>query len=66
MADPSVPRLLDIPGAADYLATSERHVRALIYRREIPYHKVGQLVRISRADLDTYLERNRVPSGGAA
>lgn len=52
--------LLDIEGTAGYLGTTVRHVRNLIARREIPYHKVGRLVRFDLADLDAWLDANRV------
>lgn len=54
--------LLDVKAAADRLATSERHVRELIYRRELPYFKVGRLVRIDAVDLDAYLASQRQPA----
>lgn len=52
--------LLDVDGAAAYLATSVRHVRALVYRRELTYVKVGRLVRFTTADLDAYVDARRV------
>lgn len=54
--------LLDIKATADRLATSERHVRELIYRRDLPYIKVGRLVRIDTADLDAWLASQRQPA----
>jgi excisionase family DNA binding protein len=33
--------LLDIAGAADYLGTTERHMRRLVAERRIPYTKLG-------------------------
>lgn len=52
--------LIAIEETAAHLGTSVRHVRNLIARREIPYHKVGRLVRFDRADLDAWLDANRV------
>ena len=52
--------LLDVPATAERLATSVRHVRELIYRNELPYIKVGRLVRIDSDDLDAWLQANRV------
>lgn len=37
--------LIDIPQLAEHLGTTERHIRELVYRRDIPYVKVGRLVR---------------------
>lgn len=33
--------LLNIAGAADYLGTTERHVRRLVAERRLPYIKLG-------------------------
>lgn len=51
--------LLDYSAAAEYLATTERHVRDLWNRRQVAAVKVGRLVRFRRVDLDAYIERNR-------
>jgi excisionase family DNA binding protein len=47
--------LLDYPGAAARLNTTERHIRALTERRELPFVKVGRLVRFRSDDLDAYV-----------
>lgn len=52
--------LLDIAGAAAYLATSERHVRVLWQKRAIAGIKLGHLVRFDPADLDAYVDARRV------
>lgn len=57
--------LIDIPAAAERLGTSERHVRELIYRREIPYTKVGRLVRLDLDELDAWVDAHRVPAASA-
>ncbi len=54
--------LLNVKATADRLATTERHVRELIYRNELPYLKVGRLVRIDTEDLDAYLAARRQPA----
>lgn len=59
---PSRRRPLDVKATADYLGTSERHVRELVYTRRISYVKVGRLVRFLPDDLDHYLELQRVAS----
>lgn len=46
--------------AADYLNVSERFVKRLVFEKRIPVHKLGRHVRIRQADLDAYLEANRV------
>ena len=55
-----LPELLDIDQAADALNTTPRHVRRLISERRIAHFKVGRKVRISRAELAAWLDRNRV------
>jgi excisionase family DNA binding protein len=61
-----VAHLLDIKATADRLATSERHVRELVYRKELPYFKVGRLVRFDADELDAWLQANRVAQRKAA
>jgi excisionase family DNA binding protein len=49
------------PGpAAEYLGITERHLRELVYRREVPYTRVGRLLRFMPHDLDAYLEARTV------
>lgn len=58
----SAPRpLLDAGGAAEYLGTTERHVRELVYKRQIPHLHVGRLLRFHPDDLDAYIDGRRVP-----
>lgn len=52
--------LLDIPAAAEVLGVSERHIRNLVYKRQIPYVKVGRLVRFKSADLTAWIDENTV------
>lgn len=54
--------LLDYNGAAARLNTTERHVRALKDRRELPFVKIGGSVRFKLVDLDAYIESRRVPA----
>ena len=55
-----MPAVLTIEQAAEYLATSVRHVRGLIYERRIPYSKVGRFPRFMKDDLDAWLASTRV------
>ena len=57
-------RLTDVPGAAAWLHTSERHIRHLIANRKIPFTRVGRLIRFDVNELDRWLESNSVPVGG--
>ena len=50
---------LNYSGAAEYLNTSVRHVRALKAAHKIPSVKVGALVRFMPDDLDAFIEANR-------
>jgi len=52
--------ILTIEQAADRIQMSERYVRRLVAERRIPFHKLGRSVRISAADLATFVEANRV------
>ncbi len=53
-------RPLDWDGAAEHLSTTVRHVRELVYRREIPFTRVGRLIRFLPEDLNQYLAERRV------
>ena len=52
-------RPLDVDQAADYLGTTARHVRRLIFERRLPFHKLGSKVRIQPDDLDMFLAATR-------
>ena len=53
-------RLIDVPGAAEYLGTSERHIRRLVDEKRIPYTKLGPgrsaRLRFDTAKLDAWLD----------
>ena len=59
-------KLEDVPRCADRLGTSERHIRHLVARREIPFLRVGRLIRFDPEKVDAWLESNTVDVGGAA
>jgi excisionase family DNA binding protein len=50
-------RLLRIPEAAEYLKTTVRQIRTLIYKRELPYIPLGQRYLIDVHDLDALIEK---------
>lgn len=58
--------LFDIPSTAAYLDTTERHVRNLVYRRAIPFVKVGALVRFKQSDLDRWIAANTTAAQDAS
>ena len=55
-------RLLTISEAAEYLAISERSVKRLIARGDLPCIRFGSTLRFAFADLEAFIARNR--SGG--
>jgi excisionase family DNA binding protein len=59
----SEPRLLSQQEAAHYLGISYWTVRDLVFRREIPFIKIGRRVLIDRLDLDAYLDRSKIQRG---
>jgi excisionase family DNA binding protein len=52
--------LMNYGQAAQYLGTTERHVRRLREYEEIEFVKVGRLVRFRPEALDAYIEANTV------
>jgi len=55
-----MPRLMDETQVCDYLGITLRHLRDLRYRNEIPYVKVGRLVRFRPAEVEAYLDAQTV------
>jgi excisionase family DNA binding protein len=51
---------LDLAEAAEYLGTSERHVRRLVAEHGLPFVKLGRKVRFQVTDLDAFIEANTV------
>jgi excisionase family DNA binding protein len=56
--------LLSMEEVAERLNTTPRHVRRLVSARRIAYRKLGRYVRFHPADVDEYIEANRVEAGG--
>lgn len=54
--------LIDLPAAADFLATSDRHIRHLISKREITVTRIGNKIRFRISDLNTYAISRRTPA----
>lgn len=48
-------RLLDSAAAAEYLGITPRHLRELVYRREVPFVKVGRSLRFDLRRLDRWI-----------
>ena len=53
-------RLLNIKEAARFLGTTEKTLYSKIWRREIPFIKLGRSVRFDVRDLEAVIERSRV------
>ena len=53
------PPLLDCNTVAIRLEISSKTVRRLIDRRELAVHRIGRLLRVSEADLQSYVARRR-------
>jgi excisionase family DNA binding protein len=55
-------RLIDVKGAADYIGSSERHIRRLVDEKRIPYTKLGSgrsaRLRFDTAKLDAWLDEH--------
>ena len=54
--------LLDVPQSADFLFTTERHVRHLISKQEIAVTRIGSKVRIRYSVLTAYVSERTSPA----
>ena len=59
-------RLLSVAEAAEWLNTTPRHVRRLVFERRIAYRKLGNYVRFHPDDLAEYVAAHRVEAGAVA
>jgi excisionase family DNA binding protein len=55
-------KMNSLPDAAEQLGVSVKCLRSWIYRRTIPYVKVGRAVRISDETIQIIIERGTVPA----
>jgi excisionase family DNA binding protein len=51
--------IVGIHPLAEYLGTSERHIRGLVAKSAVPYFKVGGLVRFDLAEIDDWLDAHK-------
>jgi excisionase family DNA binding protein len=56
----ATPRWLSKEEAADYLGVNLRWLRRSMERHELPFHRRRRRVLFDRAELDAYIEANRV------
>jgi len=57
---PEQPTLMNLKDAAAYLCVSIRTMRRLTASKAVDHYRLQGSIRINRADLDTYLYRNRI------
>lgn len=55
-------KLNSLPQAAEQLGVSVKCLRSWIYRRAIPYIKVGRAVRISDETIQRIIDRGTMPA----
>ena len=54
-------RLYDVQELAEYLSVSTQWIYERVQLKEIPYIKVGKLLRFRKSDIDTWLDTLKVP-----
>ena len=57
--------LLDVPQAANFLGSTERHLRLLISKQEISVTRIGNKVRFRKSILNTYVITRTTPAKAA-
>jgi excisionase family DNA binding protein len=57
---PITARLLTVKEAADYIGRTEQAVQHLIHKRELIVVRRGRRVHLDRADLDQWIDANKV------
>lgn len=55
-----VPRLLNAADAAAYLGLTERSVRTMAHRRQIPIVKRGRTLMFDLVDLDEWIDDHKI------
>lgn len=60
---PIEPRLLSQQEGARYLGISYWTLRDLVFRRELPFVKIGRRILVDRKDLESYLDRSKIHRG---
>jgi excisionase family DNA binding protein len=54
------PRLLNLKQSAEYLSAHPWALRQMVRTRQIPHVRIGRGYLIDRADLDRYIEKNKI------
>jgi excisionase family DNA binding protein len=60
IVQPEYIRLLNIKEAARFLGTTDKTLYTKVWRREIPFVKLGRSVRFDVRDLEALIERSRI------
>jgi excisionase family DNA binding protein len=58
-------RLLSVCDAAKWLGVSEWHVRRLLWRGELPFVRIGRIIRIDKLDLERFVDAEKSANGAA-
>ncbi len=58
--DPTSPSLLSIEQLAGWLGVTDRFIRRLVAERRIPFLKIGKFIRFDPADIEPWLDSQRV------
>jgi putative molybdopterin biosynthesis protein len=53
-------RLLTIKEASEYLGITENALYCMVYRRQIPFVKIGKRLRFDKIDLDKWIEKQKI------
>ena len=56
--------LVDISAVAERLCVSVSYVRARVFRREIPFYKIGAAVRFDLGEIERWLQDRKVHPEG--
>ncbi|OUR96140.1 hypothetical protein A9Q84_07200 [Halobacteriovorax marinus] len=51
-------KILDFNQTVQFLTLKPSHLRKLIFNREIPFFKVGRLVRFKASELEQWINKN--------
>lgn len=52
----------NVEEAALFLGLSENRIRALVWRKEIPYYKRGRSLFFKKSELEGWMLRDRIPT----
>jgi excisionase family DNA binding protein len=63
-AEASTPALLDTLAAARFLSMGKRTVQELVAARKLAFIKIGRATRFHVADLEAFIDSNRVKAAG--